>query len=88
MWSRRGPWAPSSIFCSMSPVREGPVTKLTVRPQRADAPSVQEVAFSGKESYLLSEPARQTALTVRDPLHALMAVATTVAIRINAADSQ
>ena len=25
-----GPWAPSSSVCSMSPVRDGPVTKLTV----------------------------------------------------------
>ena len=27
----RGPWAPSRIFCSMSPERDGPVTMLTVR---------------------------------------------------------
>ena len=28
--SALGPWAPSSSVCSMSPVREGPVTKLSV----------------------------------------------------------
>ena len=29
--SRRGPWAPSSMRCSMSPVRDGPVMKLIAR---------------------------------------------------------
>src|SRR5690606_18945946 len=29
--SRRGPWAPSWIVCSMSAVRDGPVIMLTVR---------------------------------------------------------
>ncbi len=29
--NRRGPWAPSSRVCSMSPEREGPVMKFTVR---------------------------------------------------------
>ena len=31
MCMRRGPWAPSSMACSMSPVRDGPVMVLTVR---------------------------------------------------------
>jgi len=31
MCNARGPWAPSSSFCSMSPEREGPVMKFTVR---------------------------------------------------------
>ena len=35
MCMRRGPWAPSSIVCSMSPVRDGPVMVLTVRGMRS-----------------------------------------------------
>jgi len=31
IWRRRGPCAPSWMRCSMSPVRDGPVMKLTVR---------------------------------------------------------
>ena len=35
MCMRRGPWAPSSMACSMSPVRDGPVMVLTVRGMRS-----------------------------------------------------
>ena len=35
MCMRRGPCAPSSIACSMSPVRDGPVMVLTVRGMRS-----------------------------------------------------
>ena len=35
MCMRRGPWAPSSIVCSMSPVRDGPVMVFTVRGMRS-----------------------------------------------------
>ncbi len=31
IWSRRGPCAPSSMRCSISPVRDGPVMKLIAR---------------------------------------------------------